>query len=134
MNLEIYLKQHDTIKQEIREINALISKESSEENIREIVRHINLLAGKINMHLAVEDQYLYPKLRESKENEVREMTEMYMEEMSSLQEEFNTYKVKFNTRTKLKETEKEFARATQLITHKIMSRIEKEEKELYQVL
>lgn len=134
MNLEIYLKQHDTIKQEIREINVLISKESSEENIREIVRHINLLAGKLNMHLAVEDQYLYPKLRKSEENRVREMTEMYIKEMSSLQEEFNTYKLKFNTRTKLKEAEKEFAQATKLMTHKIISRIEKEEKELYQVL
>lgn len=134
MNLEIYLKQHNAIKQEIREINALISKESSEENIREIVRHINLLAGKINMHLAVEDQHLYPKLLKSEENKVREITERYIEEMSSLKEEFNTYKVKFNTTTKLKETEKEFAQATKLMTHKIMSRIEKEEKELYQIL
>lgn len=131
MNLSIYMEQHQSIREEINIINALINKGNIAEDAGEIALHINLLAGRLNIHLSVEDKYLYPELQETGDAQLKNMVEAYKSEMGELFDEFNTYKVQFNTKPKLMAHEGIFISNTKRIFNQIISRMEKEEKGLY---
>ena len=131
MNLSTYIGQHQTIRGEINIINNLINKGNIVEDAMEIALHINLLAGKLNIHLSLEDKYLYPDLQKRNEEKLKEIADGYKREMSGLFDAFNEYKIKFNTKTKIIEQKELFIAHTKRIVNQIIRRMEKEEKELY---
>lgn len=73
--------------------------------MNEIVLHINTLVEKLNVHLCMEDQFLYPHLKTSENKTLHDKTEAYMNEMASLHNHFNSYKVKYNMTKRLEEAE-----------------------------
>lgn len=134
MNVNNYLEQHNTIAEEISIIKRLVHSNKMENNTGEIALHISTLAGKIKIHLSMEDKYLYPRLKESNRPEVRKLAEQYQKEMGSLAESFVRYKDKYNTMPKIVGNEKELVTDTDSIFKAIEKRVEKEEKELYNLI
>lgn len=131
MNLTIYLDQHQKIRQEIAVLEALVAKKNVANNASEIVATINSLAGKLKVHLSIEDKYLYPELRKKADAAIPKVVEESICEISGLAAEFTSYKNQFNTKTKLIENEAEFAASTNKITAAITKRMAKEETGIY---
>lgn len=134
MNVANYLEQHTTIATQISIIKKLVQSNDLEKNAGEIALHINALAGKITIHLSMEDKYLYPRLIESKNLEVQKLAERYQKEMGSLAENFVRYKDKYNTGLKILGNRNELVSDTDFIFNAIEKRVEREEKELYKLI
>lgn len=133
MKLKNYLEQHDTITDEIQFIQSNISTDLTGELAYELARHINILAGKLNIHLSMEDKYLYPSLL-SKEDTINLSIEDYVKEMGGLAKEFSEFKDNYNTKQKLLLNKDSFHKAAGNIMNKILVRIKKEENTIYKLI
>lgn len=132
MNKHTYIEQHKAIIAEMDEIRQLIHKNNTAEYADDLVRHLCTLAGKIGVHLSMEDKSMYPRLAESSDEQIRSMAVRYQEQMGGIAGRFTQYKEKYNTRQKLLEHAADFKSETQKIFQEIDQRIAKEEHELYQ--
>ena len=131
MNLNRYLQQHKSIESEMKTIQSLLNTGEIQQNAGEIALNISTLAGKIKMHLLMEDQYLYPGLQKSEDEKVKKLAKAYQEEMGDLAEKFTIYKDKYNTKQKIAQNLSSLKSETVTILQAIEKRIQKEEKELY---
>lgn len=132
--LKNYLRQHNEIKDIINSIRGLMERHNYESNLDIIVKNINLLAGKIKMHLISEDKFLYPKMLNSNNEKIRITADKYINEMGALMDIFNDYKNKFNTKNKILENLDSFPKATKNILSAIELRMVKEENGLYNLI
>ena len=105
-----------------------------ESNADKIALNINLLAGKINIHLQSEDKYLYSLLLNSQHTEVRKIAKDFIAEMGHIAKTFNEFKVKFNTKNKILNNINEFKLEYPKIMNAISNRLNKEDKKLYVLL
>lgn len=105
-----------------------------ESNADKIALNINLLAGKINIHLQSEDKYLYSLLLNSQHTEVRKIARDFIAEMGHIAKTFNEFKIKFNTKNKILNNINEFKLEYPKIMNAISNRLNKEDKKLYVLL
>lgn len=131
MDLKSYLEQHETVLSEITSIKALMNSNNFDKDTRAIALHISTLAGRIKVHLSLEDKYLYPSLQEHGSEKVVKIAEEYQKEMGDLANRFTTYKNTYNTGSKILQNLSTFEFDTKGIFQAIEKRIEREEKELY---
>ncbi|RDY22420.1 hemerythrin domain-containing protein [Romboutsia maritimum] len=105
-----------------------------ESNADKIALNINLLDGKINLHLQSEDKYLYSLLLNSSNTEVRRIAKNFITEMGHISKTFNEFKAKFNTKNRILNNINEFKLEYPMIMNAIFSRLDKEDKKLYILL
>mgnify|MGYP003762264047 CR=1 FL=1 len=96
-----------------------------------IAMQINMLAGKLKIHLNTEDEHMYPLLLADGDKEIKEMAKLYMDEMGYINEEFAKYKNSFNTKSKIEKNVENFKAETKRIFEILENRVLKEETELY---
>lgn len=123
-------RQHGDIDLLIGNIKNL-SKGNIESNIDIIVKDINMLAGKLKIHLDTEDKFLYPDLLNMNNEVLNTMAKEYMKEMGNISSEFIKYKNSFNTKNKIMSNVEQFKIQTVEIFEILERRINKEERELY---
>lgn len=131
MNLKNYIDQHKRIEEEIVAIKSLINTDDYLENAGDIARHISTLAGKLKVHLSMEDKYLYPILQEREDERVKKLADNYQKEMGDLADKFTAYKDLYNTKLKIMQNQSNFKQDTSNILEAIEKRLNKEENELY---
>lgn len=134
MDLKNYMDQHESIKEELSAIKKLTSGNDVEENAKEIALHVSTLAGRIKIHLSMEDKYLYPELQKSGSEQERKMALAFQDEMGGLAEAFVVYKDQYNTVPKILQNLGKLQSDTWNILDKIEKRIQKEERELYKLI
>ncbi|MBD7911965.1 hemerythrin domain-containing protein [Clostridium cibarium] len=130
-NIKNLERQHLEIKKLFSEINEKINSKDVAGNIDDLVKDINILAGKLNIHMSSEDKFLYPTLIESDNKELREIAKEYSSEMGDIFAKFNDYKSKFNTKNKILGDVYGFIKESKQIVGLLESRISKEDKHLY---
>lgn len=123
-------RQHGDIDLLISNIKNL-SKGNIESSIDIIVKDINMLAGKLKIHLDTEDKFLYPDLLNMNNEVLNTMAKDYMKEMGNISSEFIKYKNSFNTKNKIMSNTEQFKIQTVEIFETLERRINKEERELY---
>lgn len=133
MNINLYIEQHKSIKNEINILRGLL-KENSMDVVADVAMHINTLAGKVKVHLQSEDKYLYPTLQKSANENIRLLAKTYQDEMGTLAEHYTEFKEMYNTKSKILNNEKNLWRDMENILNKIEKRIEREERELYRLI
>lgn len=133
-NLDNFLRQHEDIKIEIKNMEDILEKSNYEKEIDKFVFHINNLAGKLRVHLTSEDKFLYPDLVNREDIKLRNLAKHYIEDMGDIFNQFSEYKNKFNTKSKIKNNNETFIEETNFIIDRIKKRIGKEEEELYKFI
>ncbi len=123
-------RQHGDIDLLIGNIKKL-SKGDIESSIDIIVKDINMLAGKLKIHLDTEDKFLYPDLLNMNNEVLNTMAKEYMKEMGNISSEFIKYKNSFNTKNKIMKNMEQFKIDTIKVFEILEKRIDKEERELY---
>ena len=98
------------------------------DNIR---RLLSTLAGKLSVHLAVEDKNLYPAMIGSANAEAKKTAEDFQNEMGALGEAFKDYTRKWPSAQKIQESTAEFSTETKSVFQALKQRIEREENTLY---
>ena len=121
-NLSNLKRQHIEI---VELINIIKDLSKNEENINEgieIAKNINILAGKLTVHLNSEDKYLYPDLLKSSDLKIKKIGE------------FTKFKNKYNTKSKLLKNKEEFKSELEITFKLLEKRIDKEDRELYKLI
>ncbi len=127
-NLE---RQHLEIKDSVLKIKQALSSKEINGVLDILVREINTLAGKVNIHMNSEDKFLYPALIESNDKQLKQIAKQYSEEMGNIHMGFNSYKNKFNTKTKILSDLDGFLKGSKEIIKVLEERISKEDMYLY---
>ena len=91
---------------------------------------LSALAGKLTVHLAMEDKALYPRLAEAKVETARGLARAFQQEMGGLAQAFANYNQKWQADT-IKADPGGFARETHAVFAAIGRRIGRENEELY---
>lgn len=127
-------RQHNEIVSLTNFILDNIVKNTIDQNINEIAQSINTISGKLKIHLLNEDKYLYPYLLNSSDTALNTFGKKYNEEMLEVTKVYEGYKSKYNTATKIKQNIVGFKEDTKQIFGVLSNRVDREERELYQLL
>ncbi len=134
MNTLNLKRQHTEVMALADNILSCIKNNTVAQNLNDIAKSINIITGKLNIHLLNEDKYLYPFLLNSPESSLNSFGKKYSDEMIQVAKAYEDYKSKYNTAIKIQQDIKKFCEDTKHIFEAISSRIEREEDELYPLL
>jgi iron-sulfur cluster repair protein YtfE (RIC family) len=119
--------QHNEILAIATEINEKLQAKADPADVRKLLSN---MAGKVNFHLAMEDQALYPRLMEKRESKAHGVAVKFMKEMGGLADTFTTYNNKWQVSAIRKDPDG-FANETRQVFAALTQRIARENKELY---
>ncbi len=88
------------------------------------------LAGKLSVHLAMEDKALYPRMIEANHADSKALAQKFMNEMGGLGDAFSAYNKKWQA-SMIGSDPAGFAKETQAVFGALARRIEREDNELY---
>jgi len=131
ININNLERQHIEIRESVSKIKQVVNSNDIKGALDILVREINTLAGKLNIHMNSEDKFLYPTLIESNDNQLKQIAKQYSEEMGSIHAGFNNYKNKFNTKSKIINDVDGFLRESKGIIKLLEERVTKEDMHLY---
>lgn len=92
------------------------------------------LSGRVTVHLATEDQVIYPKMRKHNDPKVSATAKRFADEMGGIGEVFKNYLSRWRSGVAIAGDSNKFIQETQQIAAALSSRIEREERELYPMI
>jgi hemerythrin-like domain-containing protein len=92
------------------------------------------LSGRVTVHLATEDQVVYPKMMKHTDPKVSSTAKRFADEMGGIGEVFKGYLSRWRTGVAIANDSSKFVQETQQIASALSSRIEREERELYPMI
>lgn len=126
------IRQHKDFYDSLKKMRLLLT--NSEANSKELALIINLLAGKLNIHLQSEDKFLYPKLLNNQDPKLKKIAKDFIDEMGNLSDVYSNFKVKYNTQNKILDNLNAFNKDCTNVINAIENRLEKEDTKLYVLL
>ena len=133
-NLKDLTRQHKEIYDIIDILKDNLSEDKVKQEASKLAQSINVLAGKLKIHLLSEDDYLYPKLMNGSDSRAKETAERFYHEMGNLSAVFSDYKGKYNISSRILGNIQGYIKDTQGILEALQSRMHKEDNELYVLL
>ena len=134
MDTSNVLRQHQEVLSLTSKISSYKNQQQVKENAFEISLLLGQLAGRIKTHLAAEDKFIYPRLMDHPDSQVRMTCEKFPREMGDLAKEFNAYQAKYSGAGKIEADPANFLTDTKDILSALTTRIEKENTSLYPLL
>jgi len=132
-NLYSLKRQHNDILKAIDQIESKVNRKSIESNAKSIAKGINELSGKLKIHLSHEDRYLYPNFKKSKNLDLKNKANQYIQEMGDLSGVYNDFKSRFNTPTKILKKQENLIKESKLVFKAVKKRIHQEDTDLYKL-
>jgi len=126
-----FRKQHVEILSIAREINQQLGSQLTEEEATTIRRQLSKMHGLVGLHLAMEDQTLYPSMLSSTNSEARKLAEQYSTEMGGLAGAFDAHMKKWLRSASISKSAEEFTEETRGIFNALSKRIHRENTQLY---
>ena len=123
-----FRRQHQELLTMVGEIAGRVKAEPGD--ARGLRNLLSALAGKLTVHLAMEDKALYPRLAEAKVESSRGIARAFQQEMGGLAQAFADYNQKWQTAA-IAADQGGFARETRAVFGAIGRRIGRENLELY---
>ena len=130
MNLEKFKHQHVKILESISTLRRL-ARSGVAANAKEIAQLIVAMSSTIKLHLAVEDQSLYPALQRSGDAELARIGERYKQEMSGLCSAYEGFAHRWNHTDGLVRDEEGFRADANNVLRLLQERIQRENQEFY---
>ncbi len=125
-----YRNDHKSLVAGITDIAGLVNVGVAQ-NAELIAKTLAGFSGKLKMHLATEDNALYPMLLKSENAELKSMAEKFKAEMGTLKEVYGDFAQKFMTKTKIEADCEGFKTEFDGIVKALSDRINREETQLY---
>lgn len=119
--------QHNEILQIAKEMTEHLRGQPDPAVLRKLLSN---LAGKLQFHLAMEDQALYPRLQGAADPKVKAMAKQFMTEMGGLGDAFAAYNSKWQV-SAIRVDPAGFISETQAVFTALTQRIARENRELY---
>lgn len=126
-----FRKQHAEIIEIVRAIDSNLPKLPAAAN--EVRSQLNNLAAKVNVHLAIEDEALYPRLRAHSDARIQATAKKFTEEMGGIKDTFQKY-LRTWSEGAIRGNATGFAAETKSLFSALGQRIQRENTELYPLL
>ncbi len=130
MDMSSFINQHNEAVDVVKQISALISG-GTVEDAAEVRKLLSSLVGKLSIHLAMEDQSIYPKAKASDNAQLKAMAEKLETEMDGIAGALKDYSAKWILPAKINENQAEFISETNQLFEALGKRIAVEEGEFY---
>lgn len=123
---------HDTFLKQVTEISGYLADEAKVvAGSTQIRATLSQLAGAVRLHLATEDQTLYPSLAKCADPKVAAMASSFQAEMGGIKQAFEDYSKKWGTPDSIKANAKDFIKDSKAVFDVLGKRIARENNELY---
>jgi Hemerythrin HHE cation binding domain len=122
-----FRSQHSDILEVVGDITQNIKVQADAAVLR---RMLSNLAGKLNLHLAMEDKALYPRLMEMKDGDAKEVATRFMTEMGGLGGAFAAYNNKWQVSV-IRKDPAGFSKESHAVFSALGKRIARENADLY---
>lgn len=113
------------------ELSKLLDARALPDQASEARRLLSRLSGILRVHLAMEDQALYPRLAQHADEKLRTLASRYAEEMGSIQADFTDYLSRWPSRGAIAKDPEGFMKETRAVFTALRERIDREDEELY---
>ena len=130
MNLDKFKHQHTDILRSIATLRAL-AQAGVEGNASAIAQGIVAMSGTIKLHLAVEDQVLYPALQRGGNVELARLGRQYQSEMTSIASAYDAFARRWHPAESLRADEKGFRSEANVVLRKVYERMQREDRDFY---
>lgn len=130
MNIDKFKQQHIDIIKCISDLR-MLSRNGVSENAAEISQLIISMSSMIRLHLAVEDNTLYPALKASDNSPLAKMGEKFQDEMGSIASAYLSFARKWNTAANLRQNPEGFRADANNVLKLLYDRMRQEDVEFY---
>lgn len=130
MNIDKFKQQHVDIIKCISDLREL-SRSGVGDNAEKISQLIISMSSMIRLHLAVEDNTLYPALKASSNSSLARMGERFQDEMGSIASAYLSFARRWNTAANLRENPDEFRADANNVLKLLFDRMRQEDTEFY---
>jgi len=134
MDTNNLLRQHQDMLDLAAKICAYQSQIQVKENASTISTLLSQLAGKLKMHLMVEDQFVYPKLAMHCDVQIQKTSQSFANEMGDLGKAFGDYKTRYMGANKIADNADMFIADTKNVFAALTKRMDNENQLLYPLL
>jgi iron-sulfur cluster repair protein YtfE (RIC family) len=134
MDTNNLLRQHQEMLELADKICTYKSQQQVKDNAATISNLLSQLAGKLSMHLMVEDKFVYPKLAVHHDVHIQNTSRTFATEMGDLGKAFGEYKTKYIGANKITENAAMFITDTKNVFTALAKRMDKENSTLYPLL
>ena len=125
-----YRAQHADLASLAQQLARMVDGLKSDADCDQVRAELNKLAGKLSVHLAMEDDALYPRLKQHEDAELRQAAERFDREMGGVAGAFKAYNQRWDGRA-IKADVQSFAADTKKVMTVLMNRIQQENTGLY---
>ncbi len=130
MNIDKLKHQHQDI---IGAISALrtLAQAGVAQNAADIARLVVNMSSTIMLHLAVEDQALYPALRRGGNPELARMGQQYQEDMGPIAQAYDAFARRWNRPESVRSDEQGFRDDANRVLRMVHERMQRENRDFY---
>lgn len=130
MNIDKFKHQHNDILRSIATLRAL-THAGVEANAAAIAQGIVAMSGTIKLHLAVEDQVLYPALQRGDNAELARMGRQYQNEMASIASAYDGFARRWNRAESVRRDTQGFRNEANVVLRQVFERMQRENHDFY---
>ena len=123
--------QHAELRIVVAKLLGIINSEIVADSAKQARTLLSELAGKLLVHLAMEDQTFYPLVVKHEAKSVRLLAERFLREMGGLRENFKAFERRWATATSITDEPNRFAEDANGALAGLTRRIEQEDHLLY---
>lgn len=128
-----FRKQHAELLDIVKQIEPALVPATLSANPASVRPLLSSLLGKLSMHLAMEDNSLYPRLKDHAKAEVRDIAQRFIAEMSGIKPVVQQYGQKW-TDEAIRKDSQGFCTETRSLFGALGQRIQRENTELYAIV
>lgn len=130
MNIDKFKHQHMDILGSISALRKL-AHEGVARNATEIARLIVSMSSTIKLHLAVEDQALYPALQRGGNTELARMGAQYQRDMGPIAQTYEAFARQWNRPESVRHNEQGFRDDANRVLRMVFERMQRENRDFY---
>lgn len=131
---DMYRKQHREILEVGAKLGTLLNEAALKADAAPARQALSQLAGKVKVHLAMEDKSLYPQLAASKKPQTASTATKFKQSMGGLVDVFLAFDKKYALPKDIATHSGDFIKEAKVVMGALGDRIKKEESELYELL
>lgn len=130
MQIDKFKHQHGDIKRRIAELRDL-ARAGADTHAEAIAQGIVAMSALIKLHLAVEDQVLYPALQADRQSDLARLARHYQSDMVPIAAAYDAFARRWNTSQRVREDAQGFRDDANLVLRKLHERMLREDREFY---
>lgn len=131
---ETYRQHHQELRAIATRIDALLDVDSIATDPNGIAAVVRELFGKFSVHLAIEDNSLYPRAKALTDTRLHEVASRFETEMGGLRDSFDAYRKSWPGPLAIARDPAGFAAETRAVLTALRERVGREESQLYDLI